>query len=359
VEVSSKKATEEELQSYYKGLEQYNVAPLWTVMADIQAHEPASKVIPYVWPWKDIRPQAMRATELVGTAEAERRVLRLMNPGLGGRTATTQTLFGGIQTVLPGEISPAHRHTPAALRFIIESDGGYTAVGGERFPMLPGDLVLTPPWSWHDHANDTKNPMFWLDGLDLPLVNYLEMSFHDQYPEDTHPITESPGSSLAKYGSMALQPTWIERRMSGSSPLMYYPWDRTREALEKLATGEDGSPYDGVLMEYTNPSTGGHAMPTIACFVQLLRPGERTKAHRHTTSSIYHVVEGKGHTMVGDKKLSWEDKDTFCIPGWAFHEHVNESPTEPAFLFSYTDTPVMKALGYFREEPHPEGNIPS
>jgi gentisate 1,2-dioxygenase len=219
--------------------------------------------------------------------------------------------------------------------------------------MLPGDLVLTPPWAWHDHGNDTKNPMIWLDGLDLPLVNFLEMSFHDPYSEDTQPITESPGSSLAKYGSMALQPTWIERKEEGSSPLMYYPWDRTREALERLATGEDGSPYDGVMMEYTNPSTGGHAMPTIACFVQLLRPGESTKSHRHTTSSVYHVVVGKGHTLVGDQKLDWANKDTFCVPGWAFHEHVNESPTEPAFLFSFTDTPVLKALGFYREEPKP------
>ncbi len=184
-------------------------------------------------------------------------------------------------------------------------------------------------------------------------MNFLEISFHDQYSEPTHPITESPGTSLAKYGSMALQPTWTERKDEGSSPLMYYPWSRTREALERLAMGEDGSLYDGMLMEYTNPATGGHVMPTIACFIQMLRPGERTKSHRHTTSAVYHVVEGKGHTLVGDSKLDWESKDTFCLPGWAFHEHVNESSTEPAFLFSYTDTPILEALGFMRDEVKP------
>ena len=357
MEKSSVQATEAELQAYYDGLGAYNVAPLWTVLGDIQAREPASKVTPYVWRWSDVRPLVMRAAELVGTEQAERRVLRLMNPGLGGRTATTQTLFGGIQTVLPGEIAPAHRHTPNALRFIIESDGGYTAVGGERLPMLPGDLVLTPSWEWHDHGNDTDNPMIWLDGLDLPLLNFLEMSFHDQYPEDTQPVTESPGTSLAKYGSVALQPAWEEHGPPGTSPLMYYPWSRTRAALERLATGEGGSPYDGVIMEYTNPRTGGAAMSTMACFVQLLRPGQHTLAHRHTTSAVYHVVEGRGSTRVGDTVLEWQEKDTFCVPGWAFHEHTNASPTEPSFLFSFTDAPIIKGLQLYREEPHPSGHL--
>ena len=359
MEKSSVQSTEAELQQYYQGLDAYNVAPLWTVLGDIQAREPASKVTPTVWRWRDLRPLVMRAAELVGTEQAERRVLRLMNPGLGGRTATTQTLFGGIQTVLPGEIAPAHRHTPNALRFIIESDGGYTAVGGERLPMLPGDLVLTPSWEWHDHGNDTDNPMIWLDGLDLPLLSALEMTFHDQYPEDQQPVTESPGSSLAKYGSIALQPAWEEHGPPGTSPLMYYPWTRARAALERLATGEGGSPYDGVIMEYTNPRTGGAAMSTMACFIQLLRPGQHTLAHRHTTSTVYHVVEGRGSTRVGDTVLEWEEKDTFCVPGWAFHEHVNASPTEPSFLFSFTDAPVIKGLQLYREEPHSAGHLPS
>ena len=293
MEVSRIQSTEAQLQEYYDGLGAYNVAPLWTVIRDIQPIEPSSKVVPTVWRWQDLRPLIMRATELVGTEQAERRVLRLMNPGMDGKTATTQTLFSGVQTVLPGEIAPAHRHTQNALRFIIESKGGYTAVGGERFPMLPGDLVLTPSWEWHDHGNDTDSPMIWLDGLDLPLLSFLEMSFYDSYPDDTQPVTDSPGTSLAKYGNMALQPAWEEHGPPGTSPLMYYPWSRARAALERLATGEGGSPYDGVIMEYTNPRTGGPAMSTMSCFVQLLRPGQHTLAHRQTTSAVYHVGRGQ------------------------------------------------------------------
>ena len=358
MEVSRVQATEAELQEYYDGLGAYNVAPLWTVIRDIQPIEPSSKVAPTVWRWNDLRPLIMRATELVGTEQAERRVLRLMNPGMDGKTATTQTLFSGVQTVLPGEIAPAHRHTQNALRFIIESKGGYTAVGGERFPMLPGDLVLTPSWEWHDHGNDTDSPMIWLDGLDLPLLSFLEMSFYDSYSDDTQPVTDSPGTSLAKYGNMALQPAWEEHGPPGTSPLMYYPWSRARAALERLATGEGGSPYDGVIMEYTNPRTGGPAMSTMSCFIQMLRPGQHTLAHRQTTSAVYHVVEGSGYTRVGNTVLEWQEKDTFCVPGWAFHEHVNASPTEPAFLFSFTDAPIIKGLHLYREEPHPSGHLP-
>src|SRR5437660_1113549 len=132
--------------------------------------------------WREFRPQAMRAAELVGTAQAERRVLRLTNPNLSG--AASNTLVANIQIVMPGEIARAHRHSGAALRLIIEGRGGYTVVNGERVPMAPGDRVLTPRWSWHDAANETDAPMIWLDGLDTPLVRMLEAGFYEEYHQE-------------------------------------------------------------------------------------------------------------------------------------------------------------------------------
>ena len=352
---SSIKTDEGELHGYYRELESFSMAPLWTAQEQILRDEPKSKAVPHLWRWSDIRPRALRAGELVGTQEAERRVLRLLNPGVTDRTATTNPLFAGIQIVLPGEIARAHRHTPSALRFIIEGEGGYTNVNGEPLPMYPGDLVLTPSWTWHDHANDTSKPMIWLDGLDFPLVRLLESGFYEEYPEETQAIGEARGSSLTKYGTGALRPTW-EEHTARHSPLMHYPWQQTRSALERLVGMAAGSPYDGIVLEYTNPITGGPVMPTMACHIQILRPGERTKAHRHTASAVYHVVEGSGSTIVDGQQLEWEAKDVFCVPGWAFHEHPNASSTQPAFLFSYTDAPVLHALDLFREQPHPEGS---
>ena len=306
-------ASAEQLKQFSDELQQLSVGAAWAGEASGPPRprptsvEPRVRGVPHVWHWRDLRPRALRSGELVGTRQAERRVLQLKNPAIPEGSSTTNTLFAGIQTVMPGEVARAHRHTMAALRFIIESEGGYTNVNGEPIPMRPGDLVLTPNWAWHDHANDSGTPMIWLDGLDAPLVRLLEAVFQEEYPQE-------------------------------------------RQALLKLAEVSQGNPFEGVIMEYTNPVDGGPVMPTIACFVQMLRPGERTVAHRHTATTIYHVVEGKGRSVVGGKTLEWEDKDVFCVPSWTKHEHVNASESEPAFLFSFSDLPVMKALDLYREE---------
>ena len=316
-------SSEAELEAYYEDLRAQHVVPAW-ISGGI-TFEPKSKAVPHVWHWRDLRPQAMRAAELVGTEQAERRVLRMTNPGLAGVSASN-TLVANIQIVMPGEIARAHRHSPSALRLIIEGGGGYTVVNGDRIPMYPGDLVLTPNWTWHDHANDTGAPMIWLDGLDTPLVRMLEAGFWEEYGADTQPIGKGADPS-----------PW------------HYPFAQARAALEQLAAEPTASPFDGVIMEYTNPVTGGPTMPTIACFIQRLRPGEHTRAHRHVCCTNYHVVEGAGYSVVGGRQLDWEDKDVFTVPTWTFHEHVNTGD-RPAFLFSFTDAPVMKALDLYRED---------
>jgi gentisate 1,2-dioxygenase len=350
-------ASAADLEQFQRGLQQLSVSALWANQPGRPAGgsgsiEPRPQALPYVWRWRDLRPQALRAAELVGTQQAERRVLQLKNPAFSDRAVTTNTLFAGIQIVMPGEVARAHRHTMAALRFIIESEGGYTNVNGEPIPMLPGDLVLTPNWAWHDHANDTSGPMIWLDGLDAPLVRMLEAAFQEDFPLERQELTAARGLSQIKYGAGALRPAG-EPPVARHSPLMHYPWAETRAALDRLADLYTGSPYDGCIMEYTNPVDGGSVMPTIACFAQRLGPGERTSAHRHTSSTIYHVVQGKGSSIVGGQSLEWTDKDTFCVPNWTSHQHVNQSTTEPAYLFSFSDIPVLRALDLLREEPVP------
>jgi gentisate 1,2-dioxygenase len=350
-------ATTEELQRFYEELDAAGLGALWTSLPPPNRDgtgkvEPKPHAVPFMWHWRDIRARALQAAALIGTEQAERRVLELRNPGITDRVATTNTLFAGIQIVMPGELARAHRHTLAALRFIIESDGGYTNVNGEAIPMLPGDLVLTPNWAWHDHANDTTRPMIWLDGLDAPLVRFLGAAFQEEYPEETQPLSEQRGLTQSKYGAAALRPAW-DTHSARSSPLLHYPWVTTRQALQELDGLNQGSPHDGLIMEYTNPFDGGPVMPTLGCYVQMLRPGEHTQAHRHTSSAVYHVVEGKGCSTVGDDILDWEDKDVFAVPGWTGHHHVNLSDTDPAFLFSFTDVPVMRSLDLLREEPLP------
>ena len=237
-------AAEEDLQAFYRELDAQSLAALWT-QGGGGGPEPKSKAVPFVWHWRDLRTQAIRAAELVGTEQAERRVLIMANPGLPFRAATN-TLTANIQVVMPGEIARAHRHTAAALRLIIESEGGYTVVNGHRIPMLPGDLVLTPNWTWHDHANDTNAPMIWLDGLDSPLIRMLECGFQEKYEAEAQSVGVGADPSFAKYGAGGLRPAWEQAPTSQYSPLWHYPYTQAREALERLAAEGSSSPFDGV-----------------------------------------------------------------------------------------------------------------
>jgi gentisate 1,2-dioxygenase len=321
LELSDIRSSPDELDNYYAQLRAQHVTPAW-IDGGIGI-EPQTEVVPYLWRWRDLRPQAMRAAELVGTQQAERRVLRLTNPKLSG--VASNTLVANIQIVMPGEIARAHRHSAAALRLIIEGSGGYTVVNGDRVPMYPGDLVLTPNWSWHDHANDTDAPMIWLDGLDTPLVRMLEAGFYEEYHQERQEVGTAVNASQ-----------W------------HYPMSEMRAALQRLAAN-GGDAGEGTTLEYTNRATGGPVMPTIACHMRLLRPGEKTRARRRVCCTNYHVVEGAGYSVVGGQRLDWEDKDVFTVPTWTFCEHVN-SGDRTAFLFSFSDAPVMKALSLYRDE---------
>jgi gentisate 1,2-dioxygenase len=325
LELSDIQSSQQELQDYYAQLAAQHVTPAW-IGGGISI-EPRSEAVAYLWHWRDLRPQAMRAAELVGTQQAERRVLRLTNPKLPGAASTT--LVANIQIVMPGEIARAHRHSAAALRLIIEGRGGYTVVNGERVPMYPGDLVLTPNWSWHDHANDTDAPMIWLDGLDTPLVRMLEAGFYEEHHQERQ-----------DFGAAVNTSQW------------HYPMSEMRAALQLLAAADTPDIGAEIILEYKNRVTGGPVMPTIACHMQLLRPGEQTPARRRVCRTNYHVVEGAGYSVVGGQLLNWEDKDVFTVPTWTFCEHVNTAD-RPAFLFSFSDAPVMRALSLYRDEIRP------
>lgn len=335
------------LEAFYWDLAAADAGPLWTVLEQIITHEPRTAASPHLWKWRDIRPLVVRSGELVDTTLAERRVVVLHNPGLGGKPFASQTLYAGIQLILPGEIARTHRHTATAVRFIVEGHGAYTAVEGEKTLMEPGDFVLTPNWTWHDHGNESSEPMMWLDGLDIPLVNELGAMFYEQYPRPTQPLTKPLNDSVHRYG-VGLRPTW-ERHLGLHSPVLNYTWRQAREALVHVSQAGDGSPYDDVMLEYTNPYSGGSVLPTMGANLQLLRPGVSTRAHRHTNSVVYHVAEGFGSSVVGEQRFEWERGDTFVVPPWTWHQHANPGG-EPSALFSFTDSPVLQALGLLRED---------
>ena len=298
---------------------------------------------PKLWRWSDIYPALQRAAEVVRLGED---TFRRAN----GMATGSRTLTAGFQYVAPGESAGAHRHTASALRFVVQGHGGYTTSDGVQMIMEPGDLLTQPNWTWHDHNNFANEPMIWLDGLDARLIQYLDANFHENWTQgDTQALigtSDETQQRLTPIRSPAVTKT--TRRMP-----YHYKWADALRSLNADAAMGNPNPYDGHVLEYTDPISGGHTFPTISCRIQMLLPGQSTKFHRHTSTTIYHARSGEGMIRIDKKdsvEFAWGEKDTFILPPWRWHQHCNTSRTEPAILFSESDLPVLEALDLYREE---------
>ncbi|MBI2818466.1 MAG: cupin domain-containing protein [Acidobacteria bacterium] len=347
-------STPEDREEFRAELEQWNMGPLWLVYRSVLTREPRQNEVPYLWRWSVVRPRLLRAGELITAAEAERRVLMFLNPGNAARIGATATLYAAAQLILPGETARAHRHSPSALRFIIEGSGAYTCVEGEKIYMAPGDLVLTPSMVWHDHGDDGSEPVMWLDGLDLPYTAALNCMFLEEYGSisQAERVPQSKGEKTPseKLYGRALFPAGSAAGSSYPySPVWAYRWSDAREALHTLARSSEPDAFHAHLLRYANPATGGEILPTMGCRLQLIPQGFCTQAHRSTTSAVCHVAEGGGYSILNGTRFDWEKGDTFAMPIWCWQEHA--APDGDAVLFFITDEPILAPLGLVRSQP--------
>ncbi|MPY70705.1 MAG: gentisate 1,2-dioxygenase [Alphaproteobacteria bacterium] len=337
-----------EREAYYARIHERDMSPLWEVNRRLVTPEPVIDSVPHLWDYDGLRDTLLESGTLITAKEAQRRVLILENPGLDGTHRITESLFAGLQLIMPGEIAPAHRHSPAALRFIVEGEGAYTAVGGEKSSMKPGDFIITPAWAWHDHGHDGDGPVVWLDGLDIPMVAAFGPLFFEMYPDDQAPESVPPGDSQARYGANMRPVGEVWNRPE--SPIFCYPYERSREALEIMRRGAEWDPCAGLRMTYVNPTTGGSAMPTISTFLQLLPKGFAGATYRTTEGTVYAATEGTGRVEVdaaeGTVTLAWKPRDIFCVPCWMPHRLIADGD---AVLFSFSDRVAQEKLGIWRE----------
>jgi gentisate 1,2-dioxygenase len=342
-DVEARRMLAEELAHVNLAVHQPTDPPLFT-------REPQSAMLPCHWPAGRIADLLEKiGANLKLEAGGNRRTLRLTNPGLP--YGTTPTFWASIQYILPGEIATAHRHAATALRFVMQGSGADTIVDGEQYQMNEGDLVLTPSWTFHDHEHRGDAPMVWLDVLDISLIRSLEAVFFEPYPRPRQTAAAIADRSFRTFGSGIMRPPNAVHR-GNTSPVLAYTKARAEEAL-RLAAGLEPDPCDDVMLEYQNPLTGGPALPTIGTALQMLRPGMRGKAHRHTGSVVYYVVRGEGVTVIGGRSFDWAPGDFIALPPWAVHEHANRSTDREAVLFQVNDFPALKALGLWREEQVP------
>jgi gentisate 1,2-dioxygenase len=338
-----------ELLAYYDELAQFDAGALWTVANKIEPWQPKSQSVAVVWRYSDLRQHVLRSVQMVTPEKAGRRVIYLSNPGRQDVSAAVGWIYAGLQVMNPGEKAGAHRHSASAVRFIMEGTGAYTVVDGQKMTLGRNDFVLTPNGTWHEHAVDPDGtPCIWQDGLDIPLVNALEANFYEVHPQGSEPVAYPVDDMTRVWGNPGLRPTadWSKPY----SPMFKYEWAPTYAALQAYAESSEGSAFDGHLLDYVNPVTHGPVMPTMGASMQRLAPGLHTRAHRHTGSYLYHCAKGSGHSIIDGRRYDWSERDIFCVPSWAWHEHANASSTEDAVLFCLSDLPVMRALGLYREQ---------
>ncbi len=330
-------------KEYIEKLNKAGVAPLWPMMRNVLPHSIPNPVTkPGFWDYNQIKELLLRAGELTPVEKAERRVLVLSDPGRGvGAMQATSTIYLGMQLLLPGESAPAHRHTPSAARVIIEGEGGYTVVDGEKLPMEEGDLVLTPGGEWHDHGHEGDKPVIWLDALDLPLFVYLEGSYSEE--TDLQIPKNKPDSSQLEYLSSGLVPVNQGKRSSIKYPMMRFPWKKTEEVLNKLSNNTNDKI---VSVDYVNPENGQSVLPTMGFTGLKIKKGSVINDSVLSISSAFHIIKGKGKTKINDEVINWGNKDTFTAPVFAKIEHIIEEDT---YLIHIHDKPLQEKLGYFEE----------
>jgi gentisate 1,2-dioxygenase len=339
-----------ELLAYYEELAKHEAAALWTVANSIEPWFPKSESVPTLWRFQDLRELVLKSVELVSPEKAGRRVVMLNNPNRKHVSACVGWLYSGLQVMKPGEEAMAHRHSASALRFIMEGSGAFTVVEGQKMSLGARDFVLTPNGTWHQHGvAETGEWCIWQDGLDIPFINAMEAGFYEVHPElfqkNSRPVDEYV-KVFSGSGVLPVNFDWQHKY----APLYKFQWEKTYEALLQYASVSDGDPYDGIILRYINPLTGGDVMQTMGAAMQMLRPAEHTKAHRHTGSIMYQVAKGKGYSVINGKRYDWQEKDIFCVPSWAVHEHINLDEKEDACLFQFNDLPVINATGLYREQ---------
>ena len=320
-----------------------NLSPLWERRVKLV---PGSSCVPALWRYAEMRPLLERAAALISKKQADRRVLVMENPALRGSSFITNSLYAGLQIILPGEIAPSHRHTPSALRFVVEGEGAYTAVDGEQIPMLPGDFVVTPSWTWHDHGNLGNAPVVWMDGLDTPFASLFGAHFRENYPNDSYPVSRAVGTTTNRYGANMLPLGYGDaangRAPDNNSPLLIYPFDRSSAALRALA--RDGS---SIKLRYVNPATGGYPFATMAAFMQLLPARFRGGFYRSTDGTVFNVAEGECRVKLSGTLHHLQAHDVLVVPPW---EAYRFEADHDCLLFSFSDRAAQQALGFWREE---------
>jgi gentisate 1,2-dioxygenase len=276
--------------------------------------EPKQPFVPAHWRYVDARNALHVAGRLVGTEWAERRNLIMANPIHGNDYPTVRTLVGAYQMVKSGETARSHRHTPNAMRVVLEAGPNtYTIVDGKKVPMLPGDVLLTPNWCFHGHSNESSDEAYWVDFLDAPLVQLLGPMFFECHPDTLERTNTVDAHSPMRFAYADYKPKLTA----------------TAETIPGVTTMELGPPH----------------LVTFDRTVISLKRGTSWNRAKDTANRIFTVIEGSGRSQVADRAFDWSRGDMFAVPSWYEHLHT---ACEDTVLLQVSDAPLMQMLNWLR-----------
>jgi gentisate 1,2-dioxygenase len=302
-----------DLEALYGLLDGIQVKNGWAKAVPVIVREPRPVFVPHRWRYADTHAALHAAGRLVGTEWAERRNLITANPIPGNDYATVPTLVGAYQMVKAGEKAISHRHTPNAMRIVVDSaPGTYTVVDGVKIPMEPGDVLLTPNWCYHGHTNESAEDAYWIDFLDAPLTSAIGPMFFQHHPQrlqDGERVDEASAMRFAftSYGREV-------RRQPECAP--------------------------GVRQLVLGPAT----LLTFDRVAIHLAAGARWALERSTANQVYTVVQGRGSSRIGGHEFTWERGDMVAAPGW--NDQVHEA-SEDTVLLRVSDEPLMRLLHWY------------
>ena len=334
------------LEEFSKQIRKFSLTPLWERTTRL---EPGSNCVPFAWYFSDTLPLLMKASEVIEKKQADRRVLVMENPSIQGSSYISNSLFAGLQIIMPGEIAPSHRHSPNALRFLMIGKGAYTSISGEKIEMNPGDFIVTKNWDWHDHGNEGDEPVVWMDGLDTPLTALFGSHFRENYTDDIYPLNHQISANESEFGFNLLPINSRKDNNNIKDSLLIYSYVKTKNALLNISKNNTQL-FDstfGFKLKYSNPKNGLSPFQTMSVFIQLLPLNFRGKKYRSTENVILNIAEGECSVHTETQVFNLKQHDIMVIPSWT---SFSFSSKNESIIFSFSDKIAQESLGFWREE---------
>jgi gentisate 1,2-dioxygenase len=334
------------LAEFSEEIHHFSLSPLWERTTRLV---PGTNCVPFVWPFTSMLPLLIKASDLIEKKQADRRVLVMENPSMKGTSYISNTLFAGLQIIMPGEVAPSHRHTPNALRFLMTGTGAYTSIGGEKIKMNPGDFIVTKNWEWHDHGNEGTEPVIWMDGLDTPLTALFGGHFRENYTEDIYPLNQAHSINESKFGMNLLPVNHTQKNGENQESLLIYSFVNAKGALLNISKNQANmlNPIFGYKLMYSNPVNGLSPFKTMSVFIQLLPVNFNGKKYRTTENTIINVAEGECYIETEKGEIHLRQHDIMVIPSWTSYRYFSNNE---CIIFSFSDKTAQDSLGFWREE---------